>query len=119
MDECSISAPTHICEVRVGQELRTYTITPEDVGLSSANNIQSIQGGDPAHNATMLRELLSTYSSNPATDMICLNAAAALMANEQVASFKEGIKLAQAALQEGKARLKLAEVIECSQAYGR
>ncbi|WP_373323917.1 anthranilate phosphoribosyltransferase [Dictyobacter formicarum] len=119
IDECSISAPTHICEVRVGQDLRSYTITPEDVGLSSASNLQSIQGGDPAHNAAILREILSTYNANPATDMICLNAAAALMANEQVASFKEGFKLAQSTLQEGKAKRKLAEVIECSQAYGR
>ncbi|WP_126553989.1 anthranilate phosphoribosyltransferase [Dictyobacter kobayashii] len=119
MDECSISAPTHICEVRAGHDLHTYTITPEEVGLTSISDKQSFQGGNPAHNAAMLREILSSYNANPATDMICLNAAAALMANEQVASFKDGIKLAQSTLQEGKARRKLAEVIECSQAYGR
>src|SRR5437016_12617998 len=30
IDECSLSAPTRVCEVRSGQELREYTITPED-----------------------------------------------------------------------------------------
>ncbi len=119
LDECSLSAPTHICEVRAGQEMLEYIITPEEVGLTSVTNKQHFQGGDPVYNATILREILSTYSATPATDMICLNAAAALMANEQVASFREGIKLAQATLQEGKAKRKLAEVIEFSQAYKR
>ncbi|GER86123.1 anthranilate phosphoribosyltransferase [Dictyobacter vulcani] len=119
LDECSLSAPTHICEVRAGQEMRTYTITPEEVGLTRITDRQHFQGGDPNHNAAILRDILSTYQATPATDMICLNAAAALMANEQVSSFKEGIRLARATLQEGKAKRKLAEVIECSQAYGR
>jgi anthranilate phosphoribosyltransferase len=119
LDECSLSAPTHICEVRAGQEMREYTITPEEVGLTSVTGKHHFQGGDPVYNATILREILSTYSATPATDMICLNAAAALMANEQVASFQEGIKLAQATLQEGKAKRKLAEAIEFSQAYKR
>src|SRR6202165_1294234 len=50
VDECSLSAPTHICEVRQGQELREYTITPEEVGLTSITDRQAFQGGDPAHN---------------------------------------------------------------------
>jgi anthranilate phosphoribosyltransferase len=119
LDECSLSAPTHICEVRAGQELHEYTITPEEVGLTSVTDKRHFQGGDPVYNATILREILSTYSATPVTDMICLNAAAALMANEQVASFQEGIKLARATLQEGKAKRKLAETIDFSQAYKR
>lgn len=116
IDECSLGAPTRICEVRSGQELREYTITPEEVGLSSITDRQAIQGGDPAHNARMLTELLGSYVDTPATDMLCLNAGAALLANEQVASLADGIKLARATLREGKARQKLADVIACSQA---
>jgi anthranilate phosphoribosyltransferase len=116
IDECSLSAPTRICEVRNGQELREYTITPEEVGLSSVSNRQCFQGGDPAHNAAMLRELLSSYVATPASEMLCLNAAAALVANEQVDSFADGVKLAQATLQAGKAKQKLADVVASTQA---
>ena len=116
IDECSLSAPTHICEVRNGQELREYTITPEDVGLTSVSGQQAFHGGDPAHNAEMLRAMLSEYTANPVTDMLCLNAGAALLANEQVASLREGIKLARSTLQEGKAKQKLHDVIACSRA---
>ena len=119
IDECSLSAPTRVCEVRVGQELREYTITPEQVGLSSNRDRQAFQGGDPAHNAAMLRDLLGTYSDTPATHMLCLNAGAALLASEQVASLVDGIKLARATLSAGKAKRTLDQVIACSQAQGR
>lgn len=116
IDECSLSAPTRICEVRQGQELREYTITPEEVGLTTVTDKQAFQGGDPAHNAHLLRELLSSYVASPATDMLCLNTGAALLANEQVSSLADGIKLAKATLRDGKAKQKLADVVACMQA---
>jgi anthranilate phosphoribosyltransferase len=116
IDECSLNAPTRICEVRAGEELREYTITPEEVGLTTISDRQPFQGGDPMRNAAIMRELLSNYVESPATDMLCLNTAAALLACEQVDSLADGIKLARATLRQGKARQKLADVIACSQA---
>src|SRR5436309_10684568 len=95
IDECSLSAPTRVCEVRHGQELREYTITPEDVGLTRVSDRQPFQGGDPAYNAELLRGLLNSYTDSPATDMLCLNAGAALLANEQADSLQDGVKLAR------------------------
>lgn len=114
LDECSLAAPTHICEVRSGQQLREHTLTPEDVGLHTVTNHTALLGGDPAHNAILLRTLLSSYTDTPATQMLCLNAGAALLANEQVSTLSEGVKLARATISEGRAKRKLAEVIECS-----
>ncbi len=116
IDECSLSAPTHICEVRRGEPLREYTITPEEVGLTRISDRQLVQGGDPEQNAHMLRELLATDSHTPASQMLCLNAGTALLASEMVSSLKEGIQLARETLQNGKAKSKLAEVAACSQA---
>src|SRR5712671_5441788 len=59
IDECSLRAPTRVCEVRSGEDLREYIITPEDVGLNRVSDRQPFQGGDPAYNASMLRDLLS------------------------------------------------------------
>src|ERR1700730_5357270 len=119
IDECSLRAPTRVCEVRSGEELREYTITPEEVGLTRIADRQPFQGGDPAYNANMLRDMLSAYTPTPATDMLLLNAGAALLANEQVTSFSDGVKLARATLREGKARQKLDDVIACSRSLGR
>jgi len=65
IDECSLSAPTRVCEVRHGEELREYTITPEQVGLSRASDPQALQGGDPAYNANLLRDLLMAMPMAP------------------------------------------------------
>ena len=77
----------------------------------------AFQGGDPAYNASMLRELLSDYIDAPATDMLCLNAGAALLANERVSSLADGVQLARATLREGKARRKLADVVAATQSH--
>jgi anthranilate phosphoribosyltransferase len=119
IDECSLSAPTRICEVRKGEALREYSITPEDVGFTRIADRQLFQGGDPTYNANMLSELLSGQSNSPAADMLCLNAGAALLANEQVDTLVDGVKLARATLRGGEAQAKLADVIACSQALVR
>lgn len=117
IDECSLVAPTRVCEVRRGALLREYTITPEEVGLTRASSRQALQGGDPAYNAGLLRQLLSEDTGSSASDMLCFNAGAALFANEQVGSLKDGVKLARATLREGKAARKLDEVVTCSNAH--
>jgi anthranilate phosphoribosyltransferase len=119
IDECSLNAPTRVCEVSSERGLREYTITPEDVGLTTISDRKPFQGGDPTYNASMLREVLSGDIDSPTTDMVCLNTAAALLASEQVDSLSDGLKLARATLREGKARQKLADVIACSQAQNR
>src|SRR6266702_1903159 len=115
IDECSLSAPTRICEVRKGEDLREYTITPEEVGFTRVTDRHAFQGATPAYNAKMLQDLLSGQNHSPAADMICLNVGAALLANELVSSFSEGAKLAHATLREGKAKRKLEDVIAYTQ----
>ncbi|HEY1349595.1 MAG TPA: anthranilate phosphoribosyltransferase [Ktedonobacteraceae bacterium] len=116
IDECSLVAPTRVCEVHQGKELRVYTITPEDAGLTRVSSAQALQGGDPGYNASLLRRLLYEQTSGPAADMLCLNAGAALYAIEQAESLLDGVRLARATLHEGRAARKLEEVIACSNA---
>ena len=110
-----LSAPTRICEVRRGEDLHEYTITPEEVGFTRVTDRRVFQGATPTFNAKMLKDLLSGHSHSPAADMICLNAGVALVANEIVSSFSEGVRLALATLREGKAKRKLEDVIDYTQ----
>jgi len=95
--------------------LREYTITPEEVGFTRVTDRHAFQGDTPAYNAKMLKDILSGENHSPAADMICLNAGAALLANEIVSSFSEGARLALATLREGKAKRKLEDVIAYTQ----
>ena len=51
--------------------------------------------------------------------VLTIGAGMALLANGQVSSLVDGVKLARATLNEGKARHKLEEVVACSHALVR
>lgn len=119
LDECSLSAPTYIYEIRQGAEPREYTIHPEELGLPLVSDHTAFQGGNAQESAQLLRELLSDYYDTPKTHMLCLNAGAALYANDLTPSIREGIQLAKATLREGKVKRTLNDVIECTQAIAR
>src|SRR5947208_482706 len=53
LDEISISAPTHVCEVRDGT-IRTYELTPDAIGVRD-HPMTAIAGGDPRENARIAR----------------------------------------------------------------
>ncbi|HZU61089.1 MAG TPA: anthranilate phosphoribosyltransferase [Solirubrobacteraceae bacterium] len=101
LDELSISAPTHVVEVREG-ELERYDISPEEVGLRPAP-LEEIPGGDPHQNAATARRILSD-EPGAARDLAVLNAGAAIYVGGAAATLEEGVRAAQEALATGAAR---------------
>ncbi|MFC3078033.1 anthranilate phosphoribosyltransferase [Phenylobacterium terrae] len=101
MDEITTTGETHVAELREGQ-VRLFTITPEAVGLPRAA-LADLVGGDPAHNARALRELLAG-SKGPYRDVVLLNTAAALLISDRVETLREGVELAAAVIDDGRAQ---------------
>ncbi len=58
LDEMSITAPTTVVEVDV-TELRTYSVHPEDVGLTTCSNADDLAGGSPEDNAATTRAIFA------------------------------------------------------------
>jgi anthranilate phosphoribosyltransferase len=100
LDELSISAPTHVVEV-VDDELRTYTITPEEVSLARSP-VDAVPGGDPAHNAETARRILAR-EPGAARDLAVLNAGAAIYAGGGAPTLADGVRAAERAIDEGAA----------------
>jgi anthranilate phosphoribosyltransferase len=100
LDELSISAPTQVVEV-IGQELRSYSVSPEDVGLARAP-AEEIPGGDPAQNAGTTRVI---FAGGPgaARDLAVLNAGAAIYAGGGADTLEAGVRAAERAIDEGAA----------------
>jgi anthranilate phosphoribosyltransferase len=113
LDELSISGPTAVCELRAG-ELRTYQVTPEDVGLTRAS-IQEVLGGTADENATILRDLFEHPVPGARRDIVALNAGAGLVVCEVVEDLAEGVSEAIAIMESGKALEKLEQWIHFSQ----
>ncbi|MBV8800155.1 MAG: anthranilate phosphoribosyltransferase [Alphaproteobacteria bacterium] len=100
MDEISCAAPTHAAELSNG-ELTLRDIEPQDGGLPRAP-LSAIRGGTAAENARAIRDLLSGVHS-AFRNVVLLNAAAALIVAEKATDLKNGVDLAAAAIDRGRA----------------
>ncbi|HEX7420738.1 MAG TPA: anthranilate phosphoribosyltransferase, partial [Thermoanaerobaculia bacterium] len=56
LDELSVSANTHVCEVRDG-EVRSYEMSPADAGVET-HKLEELTGGDVQMNAAIARSVL-------------------------------------------------------------
>ncbi|MHB8870759.1 MAG: anthranilate phosphoribosyltransferase [Thermoleophilia bacterium] len=104
LDEMTISAPTHVSEVREGA-VTEYVVAPEDAGLERAP-LETIRGGDERVNADIVRRLLAGERS-PRRDVVLLNAAAALFVSGVARDLHAGVRMATLSIDSGAAREKL------------
>jgi anthranilate phosphoribosyltransferase len=100
MDEISICAPTTISEMQNGV-VTSYIVKPEDFGLQTAN-VEKIIVRDPAESLAMIERVLSGQQS-AARDIVVLNAGAGVYVSGLASSLAQGVELAQAAIDSGKA----------------
>jgi anthranilate phosphoribosyltransferase len=108
LDEMSTSAPTHVVEVN-GEELRRYDVSPADVGLPESPP-EAISGGDPAANAAVTRSVFGG-AQGPDTDLVLLNAGAAIYAAGRAEDLRGGVEAARETIASGAAARTLDEYI--------
>ena len=116
VDEISISGRSLVWEADEQGVSPPYEISPLDFGFNEASRAE-ISGGKPEDNAKMLRGILSG-EKGPRRDIVVMNAAAALLAANQAPDLKQGIRLAQEAIDSGRALEKLDRLVGLSQSLG-
>ena len=104
LDEISISSTTSVCEID-GDEIKGYTINPEELGLTLAKK-EDIVGGTADENAIITKDILTGKEQGAKRDIVLLNAGAALYTIG-----KAGVKLAAEMIDSGKANEKLEQFI--------
>jgi anthranilate phosphoribosyltransferase len=100
LDELSVSGPSIVAEVSP-QGIRTYTVTPADLGFASSN-LQDVLGGTPEENAILIQQIFLGQIQGPKLDIVLLNAAAGLLVADKVASLEAGIEMARLAISSGR-----------------
>ena len=121
MDEISIAGKSKVWELRDG-EITNYHVSPEDFGLARAG-VETLAGGTPEENAAILRSVLEG-EKGPRREAVVINAAAGIVVGKRtkhpsgLPALKEGVEIAQAAIDSGRAREKLEKLIKLSQSYG-
>ena len=113
LDEISLCGPTKVAELRDGQ-IKEYTIAPEEMGLECCR-LEALHGGNAEQSAAIVRSVLHGDKS-PARDVVLLNSGAALYISGSAASIRDGMVLAASSIDSGKARQKLEQLIQLTNA---
>ncbi|MCL2459246.1 MAG: anthranilate phosphoribosyltransferase, partial [Desulfobulbus sp.] len=109
LDEMTITGATHLADGHQGT-VTTSLLTPEDVGLRTAD-MAAIRGGrSAAESAAQVRAVLGG-EAGAKLDMVLLNAGTALMAAGQTDTIAAGIALAREIIQSGTALAKLEQLV--------
>ena len=104
LDELSTSAATRVVEVS-GGDVRSYEVTPEDVGLRRSQPAE-IPAGPPDANADTTRRIFAG-EPGPERDLALLNAGAAIYAGGRADTLREGVEAAAEAVDSGAASASL------------
>jgi len=113
MDEISISAKSLVWEVNESGVSPAYEVSPQYFGFKEAN-LTEIKGGTPKDNAQILRSILDG-DRGAKRDIAVMNAAAALVAGNRASDLNEGARLAEEAIDSGRALEKLDALVRLSQ----
>ena len=114
LDEITTTGATRVAEVS-GGAVSERTLTPNDFGLPRAAP-HDLAGGGREENAAILRAILEG-TRGPKRDIVLANASAALVAAGRAGDFREGVGLAEASIDGGKAKEKVDELARFTQQF--
>ncbi len=116
LDEISICDITYATLLK---ERRTndFIIDPQQYGFKLVPK-DAIKGGNAKENAAITRSIIEGKEKGAKRDIVLLNAGVALYVESKARDIKEGIEMAKEAIDSGKAKKKLDEIIEVSQKIG-
>jgi anthranilate phosphoribosyltransferase len=100
LDELTVAGENQVTTLKDGS-IHTFSVTPEEAGLSRAP-IAAIKGGDAAFNADALLGALRG-AAGPYLDTVLLNSAAALIVAGRASDLRDGVQQAGHAIGSGAA----------------
>jgi len=111
LDEISTTATTRVSELHTG-EVTTYDFDPQPL-IGELARPEDLAGGDATVNAAIIRDVLDGEKS-ARRDIVCLNAAAAIVAGGVADDLEQGYAAAQAAIDSGRAAAALEALVKTS-----
>ena len=113
LDEISTAGPTLVAETRNGS-VREMQVTPEELGVAPAP-IEELRGGDATRNAELLVSVLRGEKGGRRSAVL-LNSAAAIAASGVCETLRDGVRLAEQAIDSGAAAARLERFVQATRA---
>jgi len=114
LDEISVASPTTVAELKDGR-IECYTVTPERFGIPRSS-LQALAVDSPVASLAMMLNVLDGHPG-PASDIVALNAGAAIYAADLANTLEAGVTQAQAVIAAGSARRKLDELVQMTRGF--
>lgn len=115
MDEITTTDKTRVSELSDGQ-IKSYDLDPLDFFEDYATP-EDLVGGDVDKNAAITEAVLNG-EKGPKRDVVLINSGTALVAAQIADNIADGIKLAEESIDSGKAKEKLAALVQYTQDNG-
>ena len=112
LDELSVSAASRVAELKDGR-IREYRIKPQDFDLEISERDQLIV--ETADESLKLIQMALTADDHPASDIVALNAGAAVYTAGCAHSLKDGVEVAWEVMESGEAMEKLDALVRLTQ----
>jgi anthranilate phosphoribosyltransferase len=113
LDELTTAGISDVAVVDAGK-ISTFRISPRNAGLPDARPAD-LAGGTAVENAAYIRAVLGG-AKGPYRDIVLLNAGAGLLVAGKAKTLREGVALAAASIDSGKARAVLEALVPASHA---
>lgn len=113
LDEITLTGKSYVAELKDGR-INQYEIHPEEFGLSIIDDLRPLKVSTPEQSYAKMNSVLNA-ETGPCRDIVVLNAAATLVAANLADDFAQGISMAQASIDSGKAKASRQQLIDLSQ----
>jgi anthranilate phosphoribosyltransferase len=114
LDEFSLGGPTHVAELKNG-EVSCYDVNPDQFGFAPAPS-SSLSVSNAQESLDIIKKVFSG-GTGAASDIVALNAGAAIYAGDLADSLDTGVQRAMDILQSGQAQAKLDAFVKKTQSF--
>ncbi len=114
LDELTVSGASSIVELREGH-IEEYTVEPADFGLDE-HDVSGLSCNSPKESLAMIQSALNGDENQAASDLVAINAGAALYAADVAGSLANGVAMAQDLIITGQASEKFKEFVALTKA---
>ena len=111
LDEISIAAPTWVAELQRGQ-IRSYSVRPEDFDMTP-QSVDPLRVASVQESLALVRQALAG-KPGAATDLVVLNAGAAIYAAGLSATLAAGVARARETVRSGEPERRLQRLVEAT-----
>ncbi|TMW73592.1 anthranilate phosphoribosyltransferase [Alteribacter natronophilus] len=108
LDELTITGKTYITELKDGR-INSFTITPEEAG-AARGTLEELKVNRKEDSAALIREVMENIAPESASEIVILNAGAALYTAGEAETIRDGVNMARKTLVTGAGKRKLEEL---------